>query len=280
MASLIRWTRSDYAKLSRAVSSFNKKVNELEKMVEDDSFLPDTRDYKELKNKIVSRRELNRVIKSLKQFNQESSIKVTTSGGQDITKWEYKELKKSRRRALNNLAKEEGQIVLGRQSIGMGDERLQEIEATRKSIGKLENVKGSEFERIASRIESVGITYYKLAIDKQFMYNFYKAVKELKNYDNYELWIKNFVEPTINNIYQSLKIGGYVMINIKNLTSKGKEPLFDDWFNIFSSNSGFELVEVFEMEHQSKKHYTDNCNYTKEQYKGFKEPVMCFKKIY
>lgn len=190
MASLIRWTRSDYAKLSRAVSSFNKKVNELEKMVEDDSFLPDTRDYKELKNKIVSRRELNRVIKSLKQFNQESSIKVTTSGGQDITKWEYKELKKSRRRALNNLAKEEGQIVLGRQSIGMGDERLQEIEATRKSIGKLENVKGSEFERIASRIESVGRTDYKLARDKQFMDNFYKAVKELKNYDNYDTFIK------------------------------------------------------------------------------------------
>ena len=100
-----------------------------------------------------------------------------------------------------------------------------------------------------------------------------------KNYDNYELWVENFVKPTINNIYRYLKVGGYAMINIKNLTSKGKETLFDDWFNIFSSHNGFEFVEVFEMEHQAKKHYTDNCNYTKEQYTGFKEPVMCFKKI-
>lgn len=99
-----------------------------------------------------------------------------------------------------------------------------------------------------------------------------------KNYDNYELWINNFVKPTIDNIYKYLKVGGYVMINIKNLSNKGKESLFDDWFDIFSNHSGFEFVEVFEMTHQSKKHYTDNCNYTKEQYTGFKEPVMCFKK--
>lgn len=100
-----------------------------------------------------------------------------------------------------------------------------------------------------------------------------------KNYNNYELWINNFVKPTIDNIYKYLKVGGYVMINIKNLSNKGKESLFDDWFDIFSNHSGFEFVEVFEMTHQSKKHYTDNCNYTKEQYTGFKEPVMCFKKV-
>lgn len=100
-----------------------------------------------------------------------------------------------------------------------------------------------------------------------------------KNYNNYELWINNFVKPTIDNIYRYLKVDGYVMINIKNLSNKGKESLFDDWFNIFSAHNGFEFVEVFEMKHQSKKHYTDNCNYTKEQYTGFKEPVMCFKKV-
>ena len=190
MANLIRWTRSDYAKLRSAVSSFNKKVNELENMVEDDSYLPNTREYKELKNKIVSRRELNRVIKSLKQFNQDTSMRITTEGGKDLTKWEYTQLKRAKRRALNNLAKEEGQIVLGRQSIGMGDERLQEIEATRKSINKLDKSKGSEFERIANRIESVGRTDYKLARDKTFRDNFMKAMKELKNYDNYDTFMK------------------------------------------------------------------------------------------
>ena len=167
-----------------------KKINELEAITDDVSYLPKEKTYKDLKEHIVSRKELNRVIKSLRDFNNENAIKVETAGGQELTKWEYKQLKRARQRALNNLAKEEGQIVLGRQSIGMGDERLQEIEATRSSFNKLETTKGSEFERVASRIESVGRKDYKLARDKQYMENFYKAVKELKNYDNYDEFIK------------------------------------------------------------------------------------------
>lgn len=101
-----------------------------------------------------------------------------------------------------------------------------------------------------------------------------------ENYNNYTNWIEKFVKPTIDNIYKYLKVGGIAMINIKNLTRGGRETLFDDWFNIFESYNGFEFVEVFEINHQSKKNYTKkNCNYSQEQYKGFKEPVMVFKKI-
>lgn len=100
-----------------------------------------------------------------------------------------------------------------------------------------------------------------------------------KNYNNYELWLKEFVEPTIKNIYRYLKVGGYSMINIKNLTIGKREPLFDDWFRIFNHHGGFEFVEIFDMNHQSKKNYTMNCNYSKDKYQGFKEPIMVFKKI-
>ena len=100
-----------------------------------------------------------------------------------------------------------------------------------------------------------------------------------KNYNNYELWLQCFVKPTIENTYRYLKIGGYAMINIKNLTRGKKEPLFDDWFKIFNEHKGFEFIEVFEMEHQSKKNYFMNTTYTKENYKGFKEPIMVFRKI-
>lgn len=99
-----------------------------------------------------------------------------------------------------------------------------------------------------------------------------------KNYNNYELWLKEFAKPTIENTYKYLKVGGYAMINIKNLTRGKKEPLFDDWFDIFSNHSGFEFVEILEMKHQSKKNYTMNCNYDKEKYTGFKEPIMVFRK--
>lgn len=100
-----------------------------------------------------------------------------------------------------------------------------------------------------------------------------------KNYDNYELWLEYFVKPTIDNTYKYLKIDGYAMINIKNLTRGKKEPLFDDWFRLFEEHGGFEFVEVFEMEHQAKKNYFMNSTYTEKEYSGFKEPIMVFKKV-
>ena len=100
-----------------------------------------------------------------------------------------------------------------------------------------------------------------------------------KNYNNYELWLKRFVKPTIDNTYKYLKVGGYAMINIKNLTRGGREPLFDDWFRLFNEHDGFEFVEIFEMKHQSAKNYWMNTNYDKETYKGFKEPIMSFRKV-
>lgn len=99
-----------------------------------------------------------------------------------------------------------------------------------------------------------------------------------ENYDNYDLWIERFVKPTIHNTYRYLKVGGYAMINIKNLTRGGKEPLFDDWFRLFKTHGGFEFVEVFEMQHQGKKNYWMNANYNKEKYQGFKEPIMSFRR--
>ena len=99
------------------------------------------------------------------------------------------------------------------------------------------------------------------------------------NYNNYNLWLKKFAIPTINNTYEYLKVGGYAMINIKNLTSKNKEKLFDDWFNIFSSIKGFQLYEIFEMKQSSVKVVGYYSNYDPTKYTQAKEPVMCFKKI-
>jgi len=103
--------------------------------------------------------------------------------------------------------------------------------------------------------------------------------QSIQQFSEYDTWIEYFVRPTVRNTYAYLKVGGYAMINIKNLTRGKKEPLFDDWFKVFEEISGFEFVEIFEMEHQAKKNYTMNCNYEKEAYQGFKEPIMVFRKV-
>ena len=95
------------------------------------------------------------------------------------------------------------------------------------------------------------------------------------NYDNYNNWVKNFVNPTVENIYKYLKVGGYAMINIKNINKK--ETCYDDFYKKFSSIEGFEYVETFDLK-ISKKQYGLQYGNTKGEIKNF-EPVMSFRKV-
>ena len=70
LPSFIKWTRSDYAKLSYAVREFNKTIDKLDNI--DRNILPEEMNYKELRDNIYSRNELNRIVKSLRRF----SIKI------------------------------------------------------------------------------------------------------------------------------------------------------------------------------------------------------------
>ena len=95
-----------------------------------------------------------------------------------------------------------------------------------------------------------------------------------KNYDNYENWLERFVKPTVDNITRYMRKGGIVMINIKNMTRNARKPLFDDWMKIMKDHPSLEYLETFEISHQTPRHYREE-----NQYKGFKEPVMVFRKI-
>ena len=182
MQHLIRWKRSDYMKLSKAVSRFNKLLTEL-----DVDFLPEYKKYSDVKNTIVTRAELNRVINSLKRATLDNLSKVKTyTSGEKISDWEYKELNKAKKRALKNLENEKN-IITERPSIGMGDFRITEIEAIENSINKINQKVGKDFNKLKERIFSVGRTDLKLSKEKLFMDNFYKALEGISNFQNYEL---------------------------------------------------------------------------------------------
>lgn len=210
--SMIRWTRSDTAKLSRAVRDFNKKVKELDKLSEE-NYLPDLKEYKDLKDRIVSRKELNRVIKSLKRFNQDRQQQmIITEGGQEITRWEQREINLAEKRAIRNLTVEKFKIDTSRTNIGMGDKRSKEIDATLESFEKLRTTKGSEFERVKNRVLTEGTSDRLLYKVRVFQQNFYKALEDLKNYDNYDI-LKKELEKTKNPIsfYNKLKDNDILM---------------------------------------------------------------------
>lgn len=186
MDSLIRWKKGDYIKLGQAVSRFNKVVSELEE--EDIDYLPDKPSYSDLKKHITSRKELNRVINALKRANRENlQEKKVYESGQEVSKWEFKEINKARNRAFKNLNLERAKILGERESIGMGEERLSEINAIEKSFNKLAVKTGAEFKKVVERIMHIGRSDYKLSKDELFRQNFYKALEGISNFQNYEV---------------------------------------------------------------------------------------------
>lgn len=186
MDSLIRWRRGDYIKLGQAVSRFNKIIKELD--TDEREFLPDLKDYKEIKDHITTRKELNRVINSLKRVNTENLLNTKIlESGEEISKWEFQEINKARKRAFRNLNLERESILKDRPSIGMGDERLSEIRAIENSFVTLEFRTGNDLKRLIQRIFSVGRSDYKLSKDELFRQNFYKALEGISNFQNYDV---------------------------------------------------------------------------------------------
>lgn len=194
--SVIRWTRSDYAKLSYAVRSFNKKINELEKL--DKNYLPQEFNYKELRDSIYSRRELNRIIKSLKRFtNMESQQrKIITLSGEEISNWEYIELKKAMKRATVRITDQARMIIDSDKNV-IGDVEFKRLLRTRESIEDLFNRSGSEFKRTKTRTLAWGRNDFELYRADIFRQSFMKALEEMSEYENYDLLIKEL--ESINN---------------------------------------------------------------------------------
>ena len=194
--SLIRWKRGDYVKLSKAVASFNRKINELD--VNEAKYLPNLKDYKELKDEIKSRKELNRIVRSLRNFNVEGAeARVTLPSGKELTKWEYHEIKLARNRAIRSLESEKAAITLGIKWKGMGDERIDQINATISHMKRIETTSEGSFAGGARLIMKLGSYDRGLNEAEQFRTNFMNALEELSTYDNYEI-LKNKLESIRN----------------------------------------------------------------------------------
>lgn len=188
--SQIRWKRGDYISLGRAVSQFNKKINELQQE-ENKLYLPSPMDYKKVKEEITTRKELKRIINSLKRFQQEDASELyETEAGEQLTKWEYRELKKQVARANRRLTKElkelEKPLENGFSRIQMGSQREKEIKAQIKRLNKLEEKTGFDFNRLKKSIRFQGSSDYMMKKSIVYRENYINEMEKYKNFENYE----------------------------------------------------------------------------------------------
>lgn len=98
-------------------------------------------------------------------------------------------------------------------------------------------------------------------------------------FPQYNIWLENFAKPTINNCATYLKTGGHMLVNIKNMTSGKKYPLFDDWKKIALQTEGLQYVETINMKQLSKRDYKGKHFTNVETDFGNEEPIMVFTKI-
>ena len=128
--SQIRWKKSDYLRLGKAVANFNRQVIKADKANKMSvNFLPELKKYKNVKDSITTRREFNRVINSLSRINKADALDlIYLKSGEEISNWEYQETKRQAKILERNLQKEieEYKVKDGL----MGNERIGEIKAT------------------------------------------------------------------------------------------------------------------------------------------------------
>lgn len=174
----INWKRSDYGQLLKAVNKFNKEIEKL-MYINPDANIPEKLIYKDVRKNIYTRREYNRVLKSLDRFsNPKEQELVKTRGGYELTRWQRNEINRAKRRAERRL---EGELygLEAQSSFGTGNTRLNEIKSTLESFDRLATSDPEDYKRISSSILRQGVSDYDMKKASIFQENFIKAYKKM-----------------------------------------------------------------------------------------------------
>lgn len=189
----IKWKQTDYLSLGRAISNFNKTKNELIGMEKyNNVILPETLNYKEVKERIKTRAELNRVLSSLREFGKGKSLEIyKTEMGDKILNWEHRELESAKRRIVKrlsvNLEKYQTPNEQGYTRVQMGSTTYRKLLNNIEKFTNYEANKGYEFKEIRNTIYSIGDKDYTIRKAIVYRDNYIKEMKKYEHFDNYKL---------------------------------------------------------------------------------------------
>ena len=172
--------RGDYISLGKAVAKFNRTINKL-KAEENKVILPETIDYKEISERIVTKNELDRYIKNLRSFSESDAEEIyETKSGENLTFWERNILEEERKQAIKRM-----NFDLKQNANIYDKDTIETINYNIKVMKNLENLTKSDFKDAVRKIHRLGATDYKYRQALQFRENFYKALESLENYRYY-----------------------------------------------------------------------------------------------
>ena len=240
--SRINWKRGDFVSLGRAVAQFNKKINELNRE-EKKLYLPETINYKEAKENITTRKELNRLINSLRRFQKQGAEDLYKTGaGEEISKWERKELGIQSRIAQTRLKAELKKLNVPQENgfsrVQMGSIRAREIEAQIKNLKQIETKAGYEFNMLKRRIASQGASDYTMKKAIVFRENYLNEMKKYSHFDNYDKLMNK-----LQSLTNPISFFNFVSQNelAGDITYQSDETYTQEAFNSFVQDFGIEI---------------------------------------
>lgn len=229
---MIRWKKSDYISLGKAVSDFNKKIDELMKE-ESNLVLPEKIKYSDIKSQILTRKQLKREISDLRRFlipGQEETM--TFDSGEEISRWEKENLERAIRSERKTLTKQLGESPEG---FGMGSEERTDIERKLRDLGKIGKVRGKELERLKYRVLSQARDDYKMRKALIYRDNYLKEMTKYQNFEGYDLLMQK-----LNSIQNPLSFYEFMSQNVlsEDLTFQSDQFYTQQEFNQFLEDLG------------------------------------------
>lgn len=196
--SVIRWNSESSRRLEDAINHFNRERSK----VENKEIIPPVAKYDDFRDRIISRRELESVIKSLNSASVKNlSSTETLASGEKVSTWEYQDTIRRKNLAGANLLNELDAINRKRAEglPTMGEERISEIQTTLKMLDdSLESLE--DFKKAKKPLKIYGREDLDLRKAQIFMENFKYSANYLQNFEHYKI-----LKDKINEIKNPLK---------------------------------------------------------------------------
>lgn len=231
---LISWKNYDNLSLGKAVATFNRKIKKIESE-ENKMYLPKPLDFKKVKENILTRRQLNKVIDDLRAFNQEGAEELyENDAGQQMTVWEKEIIKGDIKRGISRLTRQLNSVDRTKHPIKTAKER--DIEGQIKNLRGFESLTGFEFSELKRRAFNQGRLDKEMRKAIVYRENYMKVLEEhYQNFDNYDKlikYLKRFKNPI--SFYERMKKTGNE--NIVDIYMIYDPDMAQNQFNEYVSN--------------------------------------------
>lgn len=186
---MIKWSKKDYSNLRKSINRFNKKIREFEKL-DNEMQLPNVINYKDIKEDILTRKQLKQTISSLNRIKFKNALdEIKLSSGETISRWEYNDIMKRQPIAIEKIQKDLAEEQKNQTFKGLKNEKVERLEATLKTLQNFQKKTGSSLRYSLDRIRKIGGVDYEMKKAQTFKDNFLRALKEgASTFKNYKMF--------------------------------------------------------------------------------------------